>query len=89
MEAHAIPITLDALASLGELQAQAGKIEEALLFSYYILNHHSSEEETKSRTKKLRATVEPKLSAQQIMVVQASAESNTFASFVEGILEKA
>jgi predicted ATPase/DNA-binding XRE family transcriptional regulator len=83
VEAHAIPIALDALAGLAELQAQAGKVEDALLFCYYVLNHPSSEDETKSRAEKLRATLEPKLSAKQIMAVQVSAEEKTFDSIVK------
>jgi predicted ATPase/DNA-binding XRE family transcriptional regulator len=87
VEAHAIPIALDALAGLAELQAQAGNLEKALLFSYYIRDHPSSEDETKSRAEQLRATLEPKLSAKQIKTVQANAEGNTFDSFVKGALE--
>ena len=49
VDANAIPIAMDALWGLGNLQAQAGNAAQALVLSYYVLGHPSSEEDTKKR----------------------------------------
>jgi predicted ATPase/transcriptional regulator with XRE-family HTH domain len=77
IEAQAIPIALDALLGLGELQEHTGKPQNALLLCYYILNHASSDEETKSRAKALRAILEPKLSPEQVETAHAWAQQQT------------
>lgn len=66
LEAGATPIALDALLGLSELQAQAGDPEKAHSICAYILNHPSSEYDTKSRAEQLQAALEPRLSPAQI-----------------------
>jgi predicted ATPase/transcriptional regulator with XRE-family HTH domain len=78
VEPQAIPIALDALLGLGKLQAQTGRLENALLFCYYILHHPSSEEETKSRAEQLRASLEPELSPEQVKKARTSAQAKEF-----------
>ncbi len=89
LEANAIPIALDALLGLGELQAQNGKLENALLLCYYILNHPSSEGGTKSRAKQLQAILEPQLSSQQFMAVHTMAKEKNFDMIVNEVFETA
>jgi predicted ATPase/transcriptional regulator with XRE-family HTH domain len=89
VEAQAIPIALDAFAGLGELQAQIGKPENALLFCYYILYHPASEDETESRAEQLRTTQEPQLSSKQVLAVRTRAREKTFEEIVKLALETA
>jgi predicted ATPase/transcriptional regulator with XRE-family HTH domain len=89
MQAKAIPIVLDALWGLGKLQSLAGKAEDALVLCYFILNHASSEEETKSRAKELRAALEPKLSSGQVKAARAAAQRKTIDLMVKEALETA
>ncbi len=86
-EAKATPIALDALAGLGNLQAQAGKAEYALMLSYCILNHRSSEGETKDRAEQLRVELEPKLSPRQVESTRVKAQEKAFDRIVKETLE--
>jgi predicted ATPase/transcriptional regulator with XRE-family HTH domain len=83
IEAKAIPIALDAIAGLSHLQAQAGNVEHALMLCYYILNHSSSEEETRIRMQQQRMDLELKLNSEQIMSVRTKTMKKTFAEVVE------
>jgi hypothetical protein len=78
---------LDALLGLGELQAQAGKAENALLLCNYILRHPLGEHETKTRADQLRANLEPQLSSQQIMESHSQAQGVAMDAIVEMALE--
>jgi predicted ATPase/transcriptional regulator with XRE-family HTH domain len=84
---HLIPVALDALLGLGELQAQAGKPENALLLCYYILGHPFSEHETKCRAEHLRGTLQPQLNAQQVMAARSQAKGAELAVIVAMALE--
>jgi predicted ATPase/transcriptional regulator with XRE-family HTH domain len=87
IDEHLIPIALDALLGLGELQAQTGKPENALLLCYFILYHPFSEHETKSRAGQLRANLEPQLSSQQVMESHSQAQGVAMDAIVEMALE--
>ena len=87
VEAKAMPIALDALLGLGNLQAQAGKVEQPLLLGYYIQNHASSEEETIRRAEELIAALEPKLSSVQIEARRVLAGKKSFDMMVKEALE--
>ncbi|HSF79667.1 MAG TPA: tetratricopeptide repeat protein [Anaerolineales bacterium] len=78
LEAKAIPIALDALAGLCNLHARAGNIEKALVLCYHILNHSSSEEETKNRAEQQRQSLEANLSPRQVRAARLMAQEKTF-----------
>ena len=78
IQAQAIPIALDALIGLGEIKAQFGEIEIALLFFYFISHHPASDSEAKSRAKQLSAELEPNLHSKQIMKAQSLATELSF-----------
>jgi len=87
VEAHAVPITLDALVGLGELQAQAGKIQTALLFCAYILAHPSSESDTQNRAKKLQEFCKTRLRPEQITEACEQAQAMSLEAIVKFALE--
>jgi len=83
IESKAIPVALDALSGLGYLQEGAGEAENALLLCYYVLNHPSSEDETKARADQLRSALEPKLTSPQVMGARKLAAELTFDEIVK------
>lgn len=87
LDEHLIPMVLDALLGLGELQAQTGNPENALRLCYYVLGHPFSEHETKSRAERLRANLKPQLSAQQVMQARTQAKGVTTDAIVAMALE--
>jgi predicted ATPase/transcriptional regulator with XRE-family HTH domain len=87
IETQAIPIALDALLGLGDLQSQAGKAEHALVLFYYILDHPSSEEDTKARAAQLCAAVEKVLPPEQVEAARTKARGMTLDSMVKLALE--
>ncbi len=89
IEASATPIALDALLGLGYLQANAGKIERSIGLCYYIMDHPSSEEDTKSRAQKLCTSMESHLSPEQVKSARAIAQLRTFDSIVKEVQETA
>jgi predicted ATPase/transcriptional regulator with XRE-family HTH domain len=82
IDAKAVPITLDALLGLGNLQAQSGNSEQALGLSYYILNHPSSEKETRAGAERLRAALEPKLTSAQVIMARSMTTEKSFDEIV-------
>jgi hypothetical protein len=78
IEVNAIPIALDALAGLSNLQEQAGKAENALVLCYHILNHPSSEGETKSRMEQLRKALESRLDSKEVTAAKTLAAEKSF-----------
>jgi tetratricopeptide (TPR) repeat protein len=78
VEAEAMPIAMDALLGLGDLQAQAGNAEQALQLSYCVHNHAASEEGTKRRAEQLIATLEPTLNSKQIEAARLIAQEKSF-----------
>jgi tetratricopeptide (TPR) repeat protein len=87
VEAQAIPIALDALLGLGNLHAQTGEPESALLLCSYVIEHPSSEEETRNRAEQLRAALESKLGAKQSAAALTAATEKTFGLIVKAALE--
>ena len=87
MEAEALPIALEALLGLGYLQEQAGKAENALMLCYSVLNHPSSEEETKACAGQLSIVLEGKLSFKQVQGVRIQAQEMTLDRIVSKVLE--
>jgi tetratricopeptide (TPR) repeat protein len=73
LESEAVPIALDALSGLGSLLAQAGQVENALFICYFISNHPSSEEETKTRADQICLVLEPKLTSAEITAIRSTA----------------
>ena len=82
-EAHLVPIALDSLLGLAQLQAQAGKTEQALELLYYILEHPSSTQLTKERVFQLSTRTEKLLSDTQLNVIKENALSQTFEEIVQ------
>ena len=89
VEEKAIPIVLDALSGLAYLQEKNGKAENALLLCYCIINHPSSEEETRSRADQLRVVLESRLRPAQIKTAHMNAKEKAFDLVVKGMLETA
>jgi predicted ATPase/transcriptional regulator with XRE-family HTH domain len=87
IDANSIPIALDALLGLGSLETQSGKVDHPLVICYFILNHPSSEGETKNRAEKLRTELVPKIGPEQVKMAQADAREKTLDLIVKEILE--
>jgi predicted ATPase/transcriptional regulator with XRE-family HTH domain len=87
IDAKAIPIALDALAGMSHLYAQTGSLKHALVLCYFILDHSSSEDETKNRIEELRAGLERKFSAEQILSVRAETKRKSFSEIIEMVSE--
>lgn len=73
----ALPIALNALLGVGNLQASSGKVEYAIALCYFILGHPSSEEDTKYRADRLRESLEPELPSLNIEEARAVAQGKT------------
>ncbi|MGE5123735.1 MAG: ATP-binding protein [Acidobacteriaceae bacterium] len=82
-EARSIPIGIEALAGLSSLQAQVGDVEHALILCYFILNHSSSEEETRIRMEKLRIHLEGMMDSEHARLLRKAAMQKTFAEILE------
>lgn len=87
IDSQAIPIALDALLGIADLQEQADKPEFALAMCYFILDHPSSEQSTKERANQLRAVAEPKLKPMQIRMARDRADRQTLDMLVSETLE--
>jgi predicted ATPase/DNA-binding XRE family transcriptional regulator len=87
VEAQAIPIALDALLGLGNLQAQTGKPESALLLYDYVIGHPSSEADTRNRAEQLGAALEAKLGTKQRAAAITAANEKTIEMIVKEALE--
>lgn len=83
IEAKSIPSAINALAGLGNLQAQMGNVESALLLSYFIVNHSSSEEETKARLGEKITGLEETVDSEQITTLRKAALEKTLAEIIE------
>jgi predicted ATPase/transcriptional regulator with XRE-family HTH domain len=83
IDANSTPSAINALAGLGNFQAQAGNIETAYILCYYLFNHSSCEEETKSRVAEKCTGLEQLLDSGQIMLMRTKATQVTFAEIVD------
>jgi predicted ATPase/transcriptional regulator with XRE-family HTH domain len=83
IDANSLPSAINALAGLGNLQARAGKIESAYILCYYLFNHSSCEEETRSRVKEKYTDLERLLDSGQIMLLRKKATQKTLAEIVD------
>jgi predicted ATPase/DNA-binding XRE family transcriptional regulator len=86
IDAQAIPIALDALWGLSNLQSQTGKLENALVLCYAILYHPASEAETKQHAEQLRTEIELKLDPEQVAAARTMAEQKSFEWIVREVL---
>jgi predicted ATPase/transcriptional regulator with XRE-family HTH domain len=86
VEEKAIPIVLDALSGLGSLQAKYGYPEQALLLCYHILNHPSSQDETKAHADQLREALEPQLDPKQVAATRTQAYEKSLEEIVKWVL---
>jgi tetratricopeptide (TPR) repeat protein len=85
-ETRGIPVALDVLAGLANLQAKRGKKEYALELLLMVLNHPASFQETKDGAGQLRAELEAQLTSQQVEAAQTRATAKTFEVAVDEIL---
>jgi len=83
LDASSTPSAINALAGLSNLQAQSGNIESAYILCYYLFNHSSSEEETRSRVEEKCTDLERLLDSGQIMLLRTKATQKTFAEIVD------
>jgi tetratricopeptide (TPR) repeat protein len=87
IEAKVVPIALDAILGLGILYARAGDPERALMLCDYVLNHASSEEETRNRAGQLRAGLKPMLRSEKDIAAFTMEMENRFDVIVKVALE--
>ncbi|HVF24726.1 MAG TPA: helix-turn-helix domain-containing protein [Anaerolineales bacterium] len=71
------PNVLNALTGLAILDAQDGKSQQALDWSFYILGHSATTQETKVRAERLRLELESPLTSEQIEGARSRAQSLT------------
>ncbi len=71
LEIQAIPLALDALVGLAELQAQTGQVDQALEFLTCVLHHPAGIHETRNRAGQLVVQLEARLSPCQLEQAQA------------------
>jgi predicted ATPase/DNA-binding XRE family transcriptional regulator len=89
IESHALPIAMDALLGLGDLHAHTGESEIALMLCYYVLNHPSSEDETKTHAEQICSALEPGLDNKHIKAAKVNAGEKTIELIVKEALETA
>lgn len=88
LESQGIPILMDAFLGISDLKAQAGDWAKALVLCYYILDHHSSDNETKTRAQQLRVTLEAKLDSEQIEIARLEAAEQSLDKAVNLVLNQ-
>lgn len=76
---------LGALAVLAEIYARLGRSLSAFELALLVLQHPASAQEAKDRAEKLRAEAEAQLSAEQIAVAHARAQSRTLNSLARDL----
>ncbi len=86
LEVQVISLALDALTGLAQLQARAGRAEQALALSICVLSHSASTQESKDRARQLRSQLESQLTPRQVEAVQARAEVKSFDALVAEFL---
>lgn len=89
IDSEAIPLALESLLGISNMQSQIGKTQSALVLCLYVLNDPCSESETISRAEQLRSILEPKLSPEQIKSALANAREKRFDSIVNEALQTA
>jgi len=82
MEAQILPIALDVIMGLIELEQPAFPAETAFVVSNFVLNHPSSEEETRTRAAQQCADSETLLTALQVASAKTLAASKTLDEIV-------
>jgi tetratricopeptide (TPR) repeat protein len=87
-ETSGIPVALDVLAGLANLQAKRGKKEYALELLVMVLNHPASFQETKNRAAQLRAELEAQLTSQQVEATQVQAQAKTLEAVVDEVQQQ-
>jgi len=87
IEANVTPIALDALGGLSNLEILDGKTDHALMLCYYILDHPSSEGETRNRAGQLSAALEQELNPDQVKKARTTAREKSFDLIVKETLQ--
>lgn len=84
MEVQAIPLALDALLGLADLQTRTGQVERALEFAMCVLHHPASTCEARSRAEHLQTQLAGRLAPEQ--TTQACQHATSLEVLVEEIL---
>jgi tetratricopeptide (TPR) repeat protein len=87
MDSEAIPLALDALLGISNVQSQSGNIQNAFMLCINILDNPLSESETKSRAEQLLGHLETMLSSEQIKEARTTAQEKTFDWIVKQVLK--
>lgn len=83
-EAQSMPLMLDALIGLAQLNAQIGETERALELMYFILNHPYSTQETKDLASGLILETEVLLTGPQVQEIKSGVSGTS----IEEILDR-
>jgi cytochrome c553 len=86
LEVQAIPLALDALMGLAYLAARTGQAEQALELSICVSCHPASTQEAKDRAEQLGVELEPQMTAQQLEIAQARAQTKSLEATVRELL---
>lgn len=86
MEVRAIPLVLDILIGLVDLDVRSGEVQRALEFSIFVMNHTSSTQEAKDRADRLAAQAEDQLTRPQTKISRDRANKQSLEAIVAEIL---
>jgi hypothetical protein len=86
-EGGIIPVMLNALIGLAALQIQQKASPETLALILFILQHPSSNQETKELAKRLLPEAKAQLTQEEINVAQEDATLNDLDKFTHGMLD--
>lgn len=84
-EAGSIPLVLDALVGLAELETHTGKAQQALEVSSFVLNHTASPQETKERANQIILQTAKQLDNEQILFIQERVSHQTLETIVSSL----
>ncbi|GIK43384.1 MAG: hypothetical protein BroJett011_72170 [Chloroflexota bacterium] len=87
LEVQAIPLALDALVGMAYLAARAGQAEQALELSICVSCHPASTQEARDRAEHLGLELERQLTAQQLEIARAKAQTKSFDVTVRELLK--
>jgi tetratricopeptide (TPR) repeat protein len=89
VEEGAIPLALDTLLGLAELNARDGKEGDALVLCHTIINHPYSEDQTCARAKDLLASLEAHLDLKEIDAIFDAAKDKTLDTIIKETMSAA
>jgi tetratricopeptide (TPR) repeat protein len=87
IEVQSISLALEAVAGLASLQARAGKDEEALELSHYVLNHVSSAQQAKERAARLILEADAQLAPEQAQAARERSQDLSLEAILNTFLK--